>query len=150
MSVNILLILNASNFSYNYWFILLLPFLLLIPTGLSKKNDVAYDTIIKNARIVDGTGNPWFRADIGITKDKITKIGDIPEKMGTTVIEATGRYVTPGFIDIHSHGDGRILEDRSVHNMVKQGCTTIVGGNCGGSPLDLKAKPGPGPLYGVL
>ena len=102
--------------------ILFLSVFYLTPAGFSKQNAVTYDTIIKNGRIVDGTGNPWFKADIGIIKDKVTKIGFIPAEMGITVIEANGRFVAPGFIDIHSHGERSILEDRSVHNMVKQGC----------------------------
>jgi N-acyl-D-aspartate/D-glutamate deacylase len=120
-------------------FIVLLSFFSLANAGFSQTAVATYDAIIKNGRIVDGTGNPWFRADIGIIKDRIAKIGFIPEEAGKTLIEAEGRFVTPGFIDIHSHVEGRILEDRSVHNMVRQGCTTIVGGNCGGSPLDFKA-----------
>lgn len=96
-----------------------------------------FSLVIKNGIIVDGTGNPWFRGDIGISGDKIVKIGRISEKKGTTVIDASGKIVTPGFIDIHSHGERQILADRTAHNLITQGATTIIGGNCGGSPLDL-------------
>jgi N-acyl-D-aspartate/D-glutamate deacylase len=96
-----------------------------------------FSLVIKNGIIVDGTGNPWFRCDIGISGDKIVKIGRISEKKETTVIDASGKIVTPGFIDIHSHGERQILVDRTAHNLITQGATTIVGGNCGGSPLDL-------------
>lgn len=107
-------------------------------SGRNPEKPEKYDYVIKNGRIVDGMGNAWFRADIGIYGDKIVKIGFIPKEMGISLIDATGKYVVPGFIDIHSHAERGVLEDRTVHNMIKQGCTTIVGGNCGGSPLNLK------------
>jgi dihydroorotase/N-acyl-D-amino-acid deacylase len=97
-----------------------------------------FDVVIKNGTIVDGTGNPWFRGDIGISGDRIIKIGQISIEKAKTVIDATGKIVTPGFIDIHSHGERQILTDRTAHNLITQGATTIVGGNCGGSPLDLE------------
>jgi len=106
--------------------------------GRNPEKPEKYDHVIKNGRIVDGMGNTWFRADIGISGDKIVKIGFIPREMGMSIIDATEKYVIPGFIDIHSHAERGVLEDRTVHNMIKQGCTTIVGGNCGGSPLNLK------------
>jgi N-acyl-D-amino-acid deacylase len=97
-----------------------------------------YDYLIRNGVIVDGTGNPWYAADIGIIGDKIAGIGNIPEECGNIIIDCSGKVVAPGFIDIHSHGESRILEDPTAHNFIAQGATTIVGGNCGGSPLNLK------------
>ena len=97
-----------------------------------------FDYLIRNGRIVDGIGNPWYKADIGIVGDRIAKIGHIPREQSNTIIDASGKVVSPGFIDIHSHGEGRILEDVTAHNFITQGATTIVGGNCGGSPLNLK------------
>jgi N-acyl-D-amino-acid deacylase len=97
-----------------------------------------FDIVIKNGRIVDGTGNPWFEGDIGILGDRIKEIGRIPSERGKTVIDASGKIVTPGFIDIHSHGERQILIDRTAHNLITQGATTIIGGNCGGSPLDME------------
>jgi len=97
-----------------------------------------FDIVIKNGRIVDGTGNPWFEGDIGISGDRIKKIGRISSERGKTIIEASGKIVSPGFIDIHSHGERQILVDRTAHNFITQGATTIIGGNCGGSPLDLE------------
>jgi N-acyl-D-aspartate/D-glutamate deacylase len=96
-----------------------------------------FDIVIKNGKIVDGTGNPWYRGDLGISGDMIVKIGWISSNKGRTVIDATGKIVAPGFIDIHSHGERQILMDRTAHNLLTQGATTIVGGNCGGSPLNL-------------
>lgn len=99
---------------------------------------VEFDYVIKNGRIFDGMGNAWYRADIGITGSKIVKIGSISKERGKTVIDATGKVVSPGFIDIHSHADARILDDRTAHNLIAQGITTVVGGNCGGSKINLK------------
>ncbi|MCP4725566.1 MAG: D-aminoacylase, partial [bacterium] len=97
-----------------------------------------YDYVIKNGKVVDGTGNPWYIADIGISGDKIVKIGRIEAGEEDNIIDASGKIVCPGFIDMHSHAERQILRDPTVHNMITQGNTTIVGGNCGGSQLDLE------------
>jgi N-acyl-D-aspartate/D-glutamate deacylase len=97
-----------------------------------------YDYIIKNGKVIDGMGNAWFKADVGIKGDKIIRIGIIDNTGNAEVLDASDRFVTPGFIDIHSHGERQVLTDRTVHNLVTQGATTIVGGNCGGSPLDME------------
>ncbi len=97
-----------------------------------------YDYVIKNGKVVDGTGNPWYIADIGISGDKIVKIGRIETGDADNIIDASGKIVCPGFIDMHSHAERQILRDPTVHNMITQGNTTIVGGNCGGSQLDLE------------
>jgi len=96
-----------------------------------------FDCVIVNGKIIDGTGNPWFRADIGIIGDTIVEIGSIPAGRGKHVIDASGRVVTPGFIDIHTHTGG-ILDDPTAHNFIMQGVTTVVDGNCGGSEIDLR------------
>ncbi|MCK5045099.1 MAG: D-aminoacylase [Candidatus Heimdallarchaeota archaeon] len=92
-----------------------------------------FDIVIKNGRVIDGTGNPWFKADIGITKGKITKIGLIEPSEKTKVIDATGLIVSPGFIDIHSHSDYSIPFDPMVISTIHQGITTLVVGMCGAS-----------------
>ncbi|HUU29888.1 MAG TPA: D-aminoacylase [archaeon] len=102
------------------------------------KRGVKFDYLIRNGMVVDGMGNPWHRADIGIIGDKIARIGHLPQEQGKSIIDASGKVVAPGFIDIHSHGEARILEDPTAHNFITQGVTTIVGGNCGGSPLNLR------------
>ena len=102
-------------------------------TGL---NFEKYDYVIKNGKIVDGTGNPWYKADIGITDGIIYKIGKIPEGMGKKIIDAADKVVSPGFIDIHTHTDG-IEKDPTAHNYIMQGVTTVISGNCGGSKLPL-------------
>ncbi len=115
-------------------------FILLMVSALchADTKSVNFDYVIKNGKIIDGMGNPWYRADIGIIGDKITEIGYIPRDKGKSVIDASGKVVTPGFIDMHSHADDRTLEDRTAHNLVTQGATTVLGGNCGGSKLNLR------------
>lgn len=93
-----------------------------------------YDIIIKNGRVIDGTGNPWMRADIGIRDGKIALVGDLSISQTTRVIDASGLIVTPGFIDIHTHSDLTLLINPKGESKVRQGVTTEVLGNCGTSP----------------
>jgi N-acyl-D-amino-acid deacylase len=95
-----------------------------------------YDLVIKGGRVIDGSGNPWFYADIGIKGDRIVKIGKVEAK-GAKVIDAGGLIVCPGFIDIHTHTDRDILDHPTADNYVRQGATTVLGGNCGGSNYPL-------------
>ncbi|MCW3978542.1 MAG: D-aminoacylase, partial [Candidatus Bathyarchaeota archaeon] len=67
--------------------------------------ELDFELIIKNGRVIDGTGNPWFKADIGISEGKIAKVSSLPLKEGGRVIDAKGLLVCPGFINIHSHSD---------------------------------------------
>jgi len=94
-----------------------------------------YDYIIENGRVIDGTGNPWFRADIGIIGDKIHTIGALGSAKAKRRVDASGMFVTPGFIDIHTHSNTGILSMPQAENSLRQGLTTIVAGNCGGAPL---------------
>ena len=101
-----------------------------------------FDLVIKNGKIVDGTGNPWYMADVGIQGDKIGKIGVIPLEEAASVIEARGLVVSPGFIDSHSHADFVLPLKNHMEvlaSYVKQGITTLVVGNCGLSPAPVKA-----------
>ncbi len=90
-----------------------------------------YDVLIVGGKVVDGTGNPWFKADIGIQNGKIVDIGRLKGKGAKKVINAEGRYVSPGFIDIHSHSDFTLLVCPSADSRIRQGITTEVTGNCG-------------------
>ena len=90
------------------------------------------DYLIQNAIVVDGTGTPAYKASVGVSGDKITEIiteGPLPE--ARCVIDAAGSLLTPGFIDIHSHADETMLYDSTCDNMIIQGVTSYVGGNCG-------------------
>lgn len=94
-----------------------------------------YDIIIKNSTIIDGTGKKSYKRDIAVKKDKIKKIGDLKKEEAKTVINAEGFFVVPGFIDIHNHSDSywTLFAIPSLESMLRQGVTTIIGGNCGSS-----------------
>jgi len=95
-----------------------------------------FDVLILGGNVVDGTGNPWFIADVGIRGDTIAALGDLRGARATTTINASGRVVAPGFIDLHSHADeGRIglanPQTAAALNLVTQGITTVVVGQDG-------------------
>jgi len=93
---------------------------------------VMYDILIKNGRIVDGFNVPSFRGDIGIKDDRIIAIGNLGRgSEQTKVIDARGKVICPGFIDIHSHSDFTIMVNPKAESKVRQGVTTEVCGNCG-------------------
>jgi N-acyl-D-aspartate/D-glutamate deacylase len=85
-----------------------------------------YDLVIRNGRIVDGSGNPWFHGDVAITGDKIVAVGRVPEGKAKQTIDAKGLIVAPGFIDMHSHSDDLLLEDGHAQSKIRQGVTTEV------------------------
>ena len=95
------------------------------------------DWTIRNAKVVDGTGSPWFRADVGIEGDRIAAVGRIPEGRGEREIDATGHVLSPGFIDIHTHSDLPFVVDPRAESKIRQGVTTEVIGNCGFSAAPL-------------
>jgi N-acyl-D-amino-acid deacylase len=88
------------------------------------------DVVIKNGLVLDGTGSPGYRADIGVRDDRIVTIGEI-EGEGKKVIDATGSVVTPGFIDLHAHSDLSFLIDHNADSKLRQGVTLELVGNCG-------------------
>lgn len=93
-----------------------------------------YDTIIYNARIIDGTGAPWYRSSLGIKGDKIAKIGPFTEEeisLALNVVDAGDNFLAPGFIDSHTHDDSAIFSTPEHESKTRQGVTTIVTGNCG-------------------
>ncbi len=97
-----------------------------------------YDIIVKEGRVIDGSGNPPSTADIGIKDGKIAAIEpSLDEGEAGEVIQAQGLIVAPGFIDVHTHADRELLETPSVENYISQGVTTVVGGNCGGHEYPL-------------
>ncbi|MFA5777650.1 MAG: D-aminoacylase [Parcubacteria group bacterium] len=101
-----------------------------------------YDIIIKNGTIIDGTGAKMFAGDIGIKEKKIKEIGNLQNEKAEILIDARGRYVSPGFIDVNNHSDTywRMFLDPNLQSLLHQGITTIVGGNCGSSLAPLANK----------
>lgn len=100
-----------------------------------------YDILIKDGMVVDGAGNPWFKADVGIKNGHIVDVGNLNSN-AEIVIDANRMVVCPGFIDMHSHSDLELLINRYAESKVRQGVTTEVIGNCGisGAPLNDEIK----------
>ena len=96
-----------------------------------------YDVIVAGARVVDGSGSPWFLADIGIRGDSIAAIGALGSATAGVRIDARGMAVAPGFIDIHSHGRRGLAAVPTAENYLREGVTTIVEGPDGSSPLPI-------------
>ncbi len=90
-----------------------------------------FDILLKNGYVCDGTGAPCFQADIGITGDRIAFIGKAEEGEAAKTIDVSGRVITPGFIDSHTHADLSFLMEPDMEPFVRQGVKTIVTGNCG-------------------
>lgn len=111
----------------------------MINSACSHSEPAGYDLIIKNGKLVDGSGNPWYYADIGIRGDTIVKIGDLSGAAAEQLIDAAGKIVAPGFIDMHTHCDWGLStpETRANLNYLSQGVTTVVTGNCGHGRLEI-------------
>src|SRR5687767_10541743 len=95
------------------------------------------DLKLAGGMVIDGTGAKAFRADVAVHGGKITDVGDLASLDARTIIDCTNKVVTPGFIDIHSHSDFLIpgaAQGELLEPFVRQGMTTLVGGNCGFSP----------------
>ncbi|MEO8367722.1 MAG: D-aminoacylase [Candidatus Solibacter sp.] len=98
---------------------------------------VPYDVIITGARVVDGSGSPWYFADIGVRGDTIVAVGPLGNAPAATRIDGRGMVVAPGFIDIHSHGRRGINATPTAENYLREGVTTIIEGPDGSSPLPI-------------
>ena len=99
-------------------------------------DELPYDLVIRDARVVDGSGNPWFRADVAVSGGRIARVGRVAASEGKRVIDARGQVLAPGFIDVHTHVEN-IFEQPDAENFVRMGVTTLVTGNCGGSAVDV-------------
>lgn len=97
-----------------------------------------YDLVIKNGRVVDGTGNPWVYADVAIQNGRIVQVGVVPAADAKRTIDATGLIVAPGFIDVHTHVEGSLEVQPGAPNFIYDGVTTMITGNCGGSSANLR------------
>jgi N-acyl-D-amino-acid deacylase len=98
----------------------------------------AHDTVLANGKIVDGCGNPWFWGDLGIQDGRILEVAPAGTLRGRTTINVDGRFIAPGFVDVHTHSDLSILVNRRAESVVRQGVTTEIIGNCGMSPAPIK------------
>lgn len=90
-----------------------------------------FDILIRNAKVLDGTGSPWFRADVGISGDRIAAVGRLDGAAAPTEIDAAGRILCPGFIDMHTHSDLFVLEQPFLSAKIRQGITTDLLGQDG-------------------
>ncbi len=110
-------------------------FLSAVPLSIGQSSP-GYDLVITNARIVDGTGNPWFRGSVALKDGRIAKVGWFDHAGAKQVIDAKGQIVAPGFIDVHAHSEN-IFEQPNAENFIRMGVTTLITGNCGGSHVDV-------------
>ena len=123
---------------------------LVTPPAAQAQDAGPFDLLVRGGRVLDGSGNPWFRADIGVRDGRIVAVGILDNASADRVIDATGRYVSPGFIDIHSHADdgsarigGSTIRTDSIHrksapNVISQGVTTVVVNHDGRSPWPIR------------
>lgn len=96
-----------------------------------------YDLIILNGKVVDGSGNPWYYADVAIQNGKVVRVGNLKNATSKKIIDATGLIVAPGFIDVHAHIEGGEMTTPTADNFIHDGVTSVVTGNCGGSNLNI-------------
>jgi N-acyl-D-amino-acid deacylase len=96
-----------------------------------------FDLVITRGRVVDGSGNPWFEADIALKDGKIAAMGKIAADRGARSIDALGKTVAPGFIDVHTHIESEIESIPTADNFSRMGVTSVITGNCGSSFLEI-------------
>lgn len=113
--------------------------------GLAPAHTLAqqpYDLLVRGGRLLDGSGNPWYYADVAITGDRIAAVGELSAAQARRVIDARGLYVAPGFIDVHSHAGPALTtpELSAAHPLLAEGLTTVVINPDGGGPVDLVAQ----------
>jgi len=118
---------------------------------LLQDNAAKWDILFINGRVLDGTGNPWFYADVAVKDGKIAAVGRLQGKgQSETVVDIEGKIISPGFIDIHTHAYDSVTDEKSwvgenekrfcAPNFVSQGVTTLVSNMCGGGPIDIQKQ----------
>ena len=96
-----------------------------------------FDVLVQGGHIIDGSGNPWYEADVGIRGERIVSIGDLSNSTASQVIDASGLVVSPGFIDPHTHALRGIFDVPNAESSLLQGITTLTEGNDGSSPYPI-------------
>src|SRR6266849_11098600 len=115
--------------------------LILVQAAALRSQTPAYDVLIRHGRVLDGSGNPWLAADIGIRAGRIVDMGRLGNAPAARVIDANGLTVAPGFIDVHSHASGGLAGSlKEGRQLLAQGLTTVALNPDGGGPIDLKAQ----------
>ena len=106
-----------------------------------------YDTLIRQALIIDGSNTPGYVADVGVHAGRIRTIGDLSTARAEQVIDAHGRVLAPGFIDVHTHDDTVVIRQPQMLPKLSQGVTPVIVGNCGisAAPVSLRGNP-PDPM----
>lgn len=117
------------------WLALLVPAATAGFLAAASMPDRPFDLLIRHARVVDGTGGAWYRGDVGVRDGRIAAIGKLDGARAARVIDADDRVLAPGFIDVHTHVEGNLPARPDAENLVADGVTTVVTGNCGGSEL---------------
>src|SRR5450631_3945491 len=114
---------------------------ILAATTTGQVDAVAADVILKNATLVDGTGQPSRQGDLAIKGDRIVAVGKFRWAGTPRVLDCSGLVVAPGFIDLHTHSDTPLTRQETAANLnyLMQGLTTAVTGNCGSGPTDVAA-----------
>jgi N-acyl-D-amino-acid deacylase len=113
-----------------------------IATAAARQSQPPFDVLIQNGRVMDGSGNPWLRMDVGIRGGMVAAVGRLTGARAARVIDAADGVVAPGFIDVHSHAAEGLTRDelRQAQPLLAQGVTTIVANPDGGGPADLAAQ----------
>ncbi|MCO6459000.1 MAG: D-aminoacylase [Pirellulaceae bacterium] len=124
----------------SFWLVLI-GLLLASGSGTTARGDETWDLLIRGGRLLDGTGNPAYHADLAVQGDRIVRIGKLAGR-GRREIDATGLLVAPGFIDIHSHSDFLLLEDGDAQSKIRQGVTTeVLGEGSSAAPAQGQLQP---------
>src|SRR6266699_613250 len=116
--------------------------LLLYSSLAASGAEPAYDLLLRNGKIVDGSGNPWYIGDVAVRAGRIVAVGRVPAGSAKREIDVKGLAVAPGFIDMHSHSDYVLLEDGDAQSKIRQGVTTeVLGEGTSGGPYQGKLSP---------